>query len=95
MSTNTEPDQVEEQLYQLTRLQERQTEALETLAEQAEIQNAVLLEQTHALYRRLCFEMGNDPDNYGRSRQTGFIEDNLIDLAQQVDLDEVRRWSDG
>ena len=87
---STSPPHNDERTEQL----ERQAAALEDLAEQIEIQNAVLLELVHAQHRRLCVDMGKDPDRYSRESQTGFVQDNVMDLFERVDVDTARLYAD-
>jgi hypothetical protein len=75
--------------------QRRQTEALETLAEQLEVQNGLLFELITELDRRNSIAMTGVPDEASRpkSRATS-VQDGVTYLAEQVDVDEATRWAD-
>ena len=74
---------------------QRQTAAPEDLAEQVQIQNAVLLEVVSALQRRNRLAMKRDPDDWPspKSRATS-VEDNVLHLAESVDVDAAERYAD-
>jgi len=85
----------DEVLDEFRELTERQTTALEDLAEQVQIQNAVLLEVVSSLQRRNRIAMKRDPDDWPspKSRATS-VEDNVLHLAESVDVDAAERYAD-
>jgi len=75
--------------------QERQADALDHLAEQIEIQNAVLFQLVQELDRRNSIAMAGHPDETSRTKsQANGVQDGVLQLAENVDVDEARRWAD-
>jgi len=79
----------------LKRAVESQEEPLEDVVEQLKIQNAVLLELVSCQQRSNRIAMGRDPDDWPsqKSRATS-IEDNVLHLAESVDVDPAERFAD-
>jgi len=73
---------------------ERQAKALEVLADQTRVQNAVLLELTHELTALRRLQAGELPQGFSAKGKAGSIEDRALELAERVDLDAVDRWTD-
>ena len=86
---------VERELARQRDYQREQADALERVANQLEIQNAVLFELVRQQERRLEVEMEHPPDETRtpESRATA-IQDGALYLAERIDLDEARRWAD-
>jgi len=75
--------------------QDRQADALEALAEQQEIQNAVLFELVRELDRSNSIAMKGIPDEASRPKgKATAVQDGVLYLAENVDVDEARRWAD-
>lgn len=73
----------------------RQADALETLAEQVEIQNALLLQQNMALERLVSVQFRGNPDDAPRTASLASnTESFALDLRERVDLDAVGRVAD-
>ena len=74
---------------------ERQEDALQDLAQQIEIQNAVLLELVSTQQRANRIAMKRNPDDWPspKSRATS-VEDNVLYLAESVDVDAAKRYAD-
>jgi len=72
----------------------RQTAALEDLSEQLRVQNAVLLELVSTQQRANRIAMQRDPDDWPspKSRATS-VEDNVLHLAENVDVDTALRFA--
>jgi|GEM_PF-6481323 len=89
-------------LKHLVRLQERQTEAaerqadaLEDLAEQLAIQNGALQTQIRTLEKLVAVEFSGHPDDVPTPNSiASSTEDGVLSIAEQVDVDEARRWTD-
>jgi hypothetical protein len=74
---------------------ERQADALEAIADQLAIQNAVLFELVRQQERRAQIAMERPPDETRTPESTATaVQDAALHLAERVDLDEVRRWAD-
>jgi len=72
----------------------RQADALESLADQTRVQNAVLLELTHELTALRRHQQGDLPHEFSAQGKAGSIEDRALELAERVDLDAVAMWTD-
>jgi K+/H+ antiporter YhaU regulatory subunit KhtT len=84
-----------DEIQKLTRLQERQTEALEEIAEQMAIQNGALLSQTRTLEKLVAVNFRGNPDDV--PTQTSIASataDGVLNIAEQVDIDRAQRWAD-
>jgi len=73
--------------------EERQTDALEALADQTRVQNAVLLELTHELTALRRLQAGELPHEFSSDRKAGSVENRALELAERVDLDAVAMWT--
>jgi len=73
---------------------ERQTVAQEMIADQLELQNALLFELAIQHRREVRVLMGKDPDKPRDTSHAGSIETNAVNLREYVDLDAVRRVAD-
>jgi len=68
----------------------RQADALEDVAEQLEIQNAILLELVSTQQRRNRVALKRDPDDWPSPRsRASSVEDNVLTLREDVDLRAV------
>jgi hypothetical protein len=78
---------------------ERQADALEEIAEQQRIQNAVLFELARTLDHRLPELRDHPPEEPSMPRSgrslAGWVEDAALDLDERVDLNAVDRVSEG
>jgi len=78
---------------------ERQAEALEEIAEQQRIQNAVLFELARTLDHRLPELRKHPPEEPSNPRSgrslASWVEDAALDLDERVDLNAVDRVSEG
>lgn len=89
-------------LKHLVRLQERQAEAaerqadaLEDLAEQVTVQNGALQAQIRTLERLVSVQMAGVPDEAPTPTSVASsTADGVLSIAEQVDVDEARRWAD-
>jgi len=72
----------------------RQADALESLADQTRVQNAVLLEAVHELTALRHVQQGKLPHEFSAQGKAGAIEDRALELAERVDLDAVAMWTD-
>jgi hypothetical protein len=73
----------------------RRADALEAIADQLAIQNAVLFELVRQQERRAEIAMERPPDETRTPESTATaVQDAALHLAERVDLDEVRRWAD-
>ena len=73
---------------------ERQADALEALADQSRIQNALLLEIVHEKRARRRLAEGKMPHEFSTTGAATAIEDRALELAEKVDLESVALWSD-
>jgi hypothetical protein len=91
-------DDLEQMRYALRRIdehQEEQTDALDRVADQLEIQNAVLFEAVRALQRQNRIAMGRDPDDVpSPTSLASMVEDGALHLAEGVDLEAAQRCAD-
>lgn len=76
------------------RRERRRTEALETIAEQLEIQNGVLLELVIQQERTARAVAGLDPDDFYSDRKANYVNDRVLELVEKVDLEEAHFWAD-
>ncbi len=88
-------DRIADALERQEEHQRRQADAVEVVAEQTAIQNAVLFEVATMLDRRNSIELTGVPDEalQPKARAIG-IQDWVLYLAENVDVDEARRWAD-
>lgn len=63
--------------------------ASDEIAEQLQIQNAILMEIATQLARSNMALVGRDPDDHRRRGFAKSIENNALDLTEQVDLGAV------
>lgn len=84
-----------DEIQKLTRLQERQTEALEEIAEQMAIQNGAMQAQIRALEKLVSVEFGRHPDDVPTGASiASSTADGVASVAAQVDVEEAQRWAD-
>jgi hypothetical protein len=73
---------------------ERQADALEELADQTRVQNALLLELVHQQIRRRRLEEGELPHEYSEPSVAKAVEDRVLELTERVTLDDVDAVAD-
>jgi len=73
---------------------ERQADALEAIAEQSRVQNAVTLELAHELTALRRLQQGDLPHEFSAEGKAGAIEDRALELTERVDLDAVDTFAD-
>jgi hypothetical protein len=73
---------------------DRQADALEALADQTRIQNAVMLELVHEMWARRRLEQGELPHEFSANGLAASIEDRALELTERVDLDAVDAHAD-
>jgi hypothetical protein len=82
-------------LERLEEHQARQAEALEAIANQVEIQNAVLFQLVREIDRGNSIAMQGIPDEAARPKgKATAVQDGVLYLAENVDLEAARRWAD-
>jgi len=83
-----------EAMEEATAAEKRQADALEALADQTRVQNAVTLELVHELTALRRLQAGELPHEFSAEGKAGAVEDRALELAERVDLDAVARWTD-
>jgi len=94
MTKDREIRQLRQTIQRIESHQEKQTEALEAVADRLEIQNAVLLELATEMARANNREIGRDPDDISTRGKAKNVENHVLNLREQVDLDAVGRVAD-
>lgn len=98
MSDWDEKRQLQQMRRAIERIQQNETnqvDALDRVADQLEIQNAVLFQAVRVLQRQNRIAMGRDPDDVPRQTSlASMVEDGVLHLAEGVDIDSARRWAD-
>ncbi|QLH83343.1 hypothetical protein [Halosimplex pelagicum] len=88
------PGEAWEAMEESLAVEKRQADALEALADQTRVQNAVTLELVHELTALRRLQAGDRPFEFSAEGKAGAVEDRALELAERVDLDAVDLWTD-